>query len=62
MYFARKQRVIDILLKEFGGGWFKGWALKYMGKTLNWRGDKLRSRIKELPKDRCKGGRPVEVD
>lgn len=33
-----------------------------MGKILNWRRDKMINKIKNLPKNAHKGGRPSEVD
>jgi len=47
MYFAVKQRVIDILKREFGDVWSPKWAFQHMGKNLNRRRDKIRNKIKK---------------
>ena len=33
-----------------------------MEKNLNWRRDNIRNKIKNLPKNAHKGGRPTDVD
>jgi len=47
MYILVKQRLIDILKREFGDACSSKWALQHMGKNLNWRRDKIRNKIKK---------------